>query len=74
MYDRNDKKKNIFSWIKAMGNNTKSTSLGYYITLQQISTNVCGAILCDCNQVSKIFNIMTVNFIYVLIIRHAQLS
>ena len=57
-----------------MGNNTKSTSLGYYITLQQISTNVCGAILCDCNQVSKIFNIMTVNFIYVLIIRHAQLS
>jgi len=63
-YDRNDKKINIYSWTKTMGNNTKPTSLGYYITLQQISTNVCGAILFDCNEVSKILNIMTVNFIF----------
>jgi hypothetical protein len=72
MYDRNDKKKNIYSWIKTLGKITKSISLGYYITLQQISTKACGAILCDCNEVSKILNIMTVNFIFVLIIRHAQ--
>jgi len=56
-----------------LGNNTKTTSVGYYIALQQIPPNVCGAILCDCNEVSKILNIMTVNFIFVLIIRHAQL-
>jgi len=54
--------------------NTKSTALGYYITLQQISTKACGTILCDCNEVSKILNIITVNFIFVFIIRHAQLS
>jgi len=57
-----------------LGNNTKSTSLGYHITLQQISTNVCSAILCECNEVSNMLSILTVNFIFVLVIHHAQLS
>jgi hypothetical protein len=50
-----------------MGNNTKTTSLCYYITVQHVSINECGAILCDCYKVSKILNIMTVISIFVSI-------